>query len=98
MIGVIPNDGKALEPVLGRPQAAGIKVIMNESSEQKNADWDVELIQDKAFGEAHLEAFADAIGGEGKYVVYVGGLTVTLHISGPITPSRCRSRNIRRCS
>ena len=52
---------------------------MNELPEQKNADWDVELIQDKAFGEAHLEAFADAIGGEGKYVVYVGGLTVTLH-------------------
>lgn len=79
VIGVIPNDGKALEPVLGRAQAAGTKVIMNESPEQKNADWDVELIQDKAFGEAHLEAFADAIGGEGKYVVYVGGLTVTLH-------------------
>jgi simple sugar transport system substrate-binding protein len=52
---------------------------MNESPEQKNADWDIELIQDKAFGEAHLEAFANAIGGEGKYVVYVGGLTVTLH-------------------
>ena len=79
VIGVIPNDGKALEPVLGRAQATGIKVIMNESPQQKNADWDVELIQDKAFGEAHLEAFADAIGGEGKYVVYVGGLTVTLH-------------------
>jgi simple sugar transport system substrate-binding protein len=79
VIGVIPNDGKALEPVLGRAQAAGIKVVMNESPGQKNADWDVELIQDKAFGEAHLEAFAQAIGGEGKYVVYVGGLTVTLH-------------------
>ena len=79
VIAVIPNDGKALEPVLGRAQAAGIKVIMNEFPEQKNADWDIELIQDKAFGEAHLEAFADAIGGEGKYVVYVGGLTVTLH-------------------
>lgn len=79
VIGVVPNDGKALEPVLGRAQAAGIKVVMNESPEQKNADWDIELIQDKAFGEAHLEAFANAIGGEGKYVVYVGGLTVTLH-------------------
>ncbi len=31
VIGVIPNDGKALEPVLGRAQAAGIKVVMNES-------------------------------------------------------------------
>jgi simple sugar transport system substrate-binding protein len=79
VIGVVPNDGKALEPVLGRAQGAGIKVVMNESPEQKNADWDIELIQDKAFGEAHLEAFAQAIGGEGKYVVYVGGLTVTLH-------------------
>jgi simple sugar transport system substrate-binding protein len=79
VVGVVPNDGKALEPVLGRAQAAGIKVVMNESPGQKNADWDIELIQDKAFGEAHLEAFAQAIGGEGKYVVFVGGLTVTLH-------------------
>lgn len=79
VIGVVPNDGKALEPVLGRAHDAGISVVMNESPGQKNADWDIELIQDKAFGEAHLEAFAEAIGGEGKYVVYVGGLTVTLH-------------------
>lgn len=79
VIGVVPNDAKALEPVLGRAQDAGIKVVMNESPGQKNADWDIELIQDKAFGEAHLEAFAEAIGGEGKYVVYVGGLTVALH-------------------
>jgi len=79
VIGVVPNDGKALEPVLKRAQDAGIKVVMNESPGQKNADWDVELIQDKAFGEAHLEAFAKAIGGEGKYVVFVGGLTVALH-------------------
>jgi simple sugar transport system substrate-binding protein len=79
VIGVVPNDGKALEPVLGRAQAAGIRVVMNESPGQKNADWDIELIQDKAFGEAHLDAFAEAIGGEGKYVVYVGGLTVALH-------------------
>ena len=38
VIGVVPNDGKALEPVLGRAQAAGIKVVMNESPGQKNAD------------------------------------------------------------
>jgi simple sugar transport system substrate-binding protein len=79
VIGVVPNDGKALEPVLKRAQDAGVKVVMNESPGQKNADWDIELIQDKAFGEAHLEAFAKAIGGEGKYVVFVGGLTVALH-------------------
>lgn len=79
VIGVIPNDGAALEPVFKRAQEAGIKVIVHEQPAQKNADWDIELIQDKQFGEAHLEAFAEAIGGEGKYVLYVGGLTVTLH-------------------
>ena len=79
VIGVIPNDGAALEPVFKRAQDAGIKVIVHEQPGQKNADWDIELIQDKQFGEAHLEAFAEAIGGEGKYVVFVGGLTVTLH-------------------
>jgi simple sugar transport system substrate-binding protein len=79
VIGVVPNDGKALEPVLKRAEESGAKVVMNESPGQKNADWDIELIQDKAFGEAHLEAFANAIGGEGKYVVFVGGLTVALH-------------------
>ena len=30
VIGVVPNDGKALEPVLKRAQDAGIKVVMNE--------------------------------------------------------------------
>jgi simple sugar transport system substrate-binding protein len=79
VIGVIPNDGAALEPVFKRAQDAGIKVIVHEQPNQKNADWDIELIQNKEFGEAHLEAFADVTGGEGKYVLYVGGLTVTLH-------------------
>jgi simple sugar transport system substrate-binding protein len=79
VIGVIPNNGAALEPVFKRAQDAGIKVIVHEQPGQKNADWDIELIQNKQFGEAHLEAFAEAIGGEGKYILYVGGLTVTLH-------------------
>jgi simple sugar transport system substrate-binding protein len=79
VIGVIPNDGAALEPVFKRAQEAGIKVIVHEQPGQPNADWDIELIQNEAFGEAHMEAFAEAVGGKGKYIVYVGGLTVTLH-------------------
>jgi simple sugar transport system substrate-binding protein len=79
VIGVIPNDGAALEPVLKRARDAGIIIVTHEQPGQKNADWDIELIQNDQFGEAHLEAFAEAIGGEGKYIVYVGGLTVTLH-------------------
>src|SRR6185369_8408475 len=58
VIGVIPNDGAALEPVFKRAQEARIKVITHEQPGQKNADWDIELIQDKQFGEAHLEEFA----------------------------------------
>ena len=79
VIGVIPNDGAALEPVFKRAQDAGIKVIVHEQPGQPNADWDIELIQNDQFGEAHMEAFAEAVGGTGKYIVYVGGLTVTLH-------------------
>jgi simple sugar transport system substrate-binding protein len=79
VIGVIPNDGAALEPVLKRAQDAGIKVVVHEQPNQKNADWDVELIQDQEYGEAHLEAIAKLMGGEGKYILFVGGLTVALH-------------------
>lgn len=79
VIGVIPNDGPALEPVFKRAHDAGIKIVVHEQPGQKNADWDIELIQNDTFGEAHMEAFAEALGGEGKYIVFVGGLTVTLH-------------------
>ena len=58
VIGVIPNDGPALEPVFKRAKEAGIIVITQEQPGQKNSDWDIELIQDVAFGEAHMEAFA----------------------------------------
>jgi simple sugar transport system substrate-binding protein len=54
VIGVIPNNGAALEPVFKRAQDAGIKVIVHEQAGEKNADWDIELIQNKEFGEAHL--------------------------------------------
>src|SRR5262245_21224180 len=41
VIGVVPNDAKAVEPVRGRAQEAGRKVIMNDSPGQKNGDWDI---------------------------------------------------------
>ena len=81
--------------MLKRAQDAGIKVVTHECPDQKNADWDIELIQVKGFGEAHMEAFAKAIGGEGKYVVYVGALTVPLHNLWADCGDRAtRSRNI----
>lgn len=79
LIGCVPNDAVALQPVFQRAQAAGIKVITHESPDQKFNDWDFELTTAEGYGGAHMELFAKLMGGEGKYIVYVGSLTVPLH-------------------
>jgi simple sugar transport system substrate-binding protein len=79
VIAVVPNDAKALEPVFKRAQEAGIKVITHESPDQNFNDWNIELTTVKGFGERHMESLAKTMGGEGKYIVYVGSLTVPLH-------------------
>jgi simple sugar transport system substrate-binding protein len=78
-IGVVPNDAKALEPVFERAKAAGIPVITHESPDQKGNVWDIEMIDNKEFGERHMKDFAKYMGEEGEYIVYVGSLTVPLH-------------------
>src|ERR1700757_4315989 len=57
VIGVVPNDAKALEPVFDRAQAAGIPVITHESPNQKGNTWDIEMIDNVGYGEAHMKAF-----------------------------------------
>lgn len=79
VIAVVPNDAKALEPVFKRAHDAGIKVITHESPEQIGNDWNIELTTVAGFGEMHMEALAKAMGGKGKYALYVGSLTVPLH-------------------
>ena len=79
VIAVVPNDATALEPVFKRAQEAGIKVLTHESPDQKFNDWNVELTTVEGFGETHMEALAEAMDGEGEYIVYVGSLTVPLH-------------------
>lgn len=79
VIGVVPNDAGVLEPVLKRAMDQGIHVITHESPDQQNVDWDFELASAKGYGEAYGKRLADALGGEGKYAVFVGGLTVPLH-------------------
>lgn len=79
IIGVVPNDANAIEPVLAKARAAGIKVITHESPAQKNVDWNFEMASAKGFGEAHAELLAKSMGGKGGYAVYVGSLTVPLH-------------------
>jgi len=79
VIAVVPNDAKALEPVFKRAQEAGIKVITHESPDQNFNDWDMELTTAQNYGEEHMKALAKEMGEKGKYIVYVGSLTVPLH-------------------
>jgi len=79
VIGVVPNDATALEPVIQKARDAGIIVITHESPEQKNNNWDFEMVSAQGYAEAHAKLFAEQMGGKGKYVVYVGSLTVPLH-------------------
>ena len=76
---VVPNDATVLEPVLKKAQEKGILVIANESPGQAGADWDIEMIDNTKFAEAAAESAAKAAGGEGEYVMFVGGLSVPLH-------------------
>jgi simple sugar transport system substrate-binding protein len=78
-IGVVPNDAEVLEPVLARAREQGIIVITHESPDQENVDWNFEMASAVGFGEAHAELLAEKMGGDGKYALYVGSLTVPLH-------------------
>ena len=78
-IGVVPNDAEVLEPVLARAREQGIIVITHESPDQQNVDWNFEMASSVGFGEAHAKLLADRMGGDGKYALYVGSLTVPLH-------------------
>lgn len=79
VIGVVPNDEAALEPVLEKARAAGIKVVSHEGPGLQNVDWNFELASARGFGETHAELLAQKMGGKGEYAVYVGSLTVPLH-------------------
>lgn len=76
---VVPNDAAALEPVFRKARERGIVVLTHESPTQKGADWDVETIDSKKFGELNFEALAQYMGGKGEFAVFVGSLTVPLH-------------------
>ncbi|MGC9384679.1 MAG: autoinducer 2 ABC transporter substrate-binding protein [Kosmotogaceae bacterium] len=76
---VVPNDADAMEPVLQKARDNGIIVLTHESPDQKSADWDIEVIDNVAFGEQNFERLASLMDGEGKFALFVGSLTVPLH-------------------
>lgn len=77
---VVPNDAKSIEPAFARAQAQKIVTITHESPNQKNADFDIEMIDNRAFGEKAMELMVQYMGAtSGEYVVFVGSLTVPAH-------------------
>nr|WP_247649444.1 substrate-binding domain-containing protein [Labrenzia sp. THAF82] len=79
VIGVVPNDEAALEPVLTKAREAGIKVVAHEGPGLNSVDWNFELASATGFGEAHAELLCESAEEAGSYAVYVGSLTVPLH-------------------
>jgi simple sugar transport system substrate-binding protein len=78
-IAIVPNDAKALEPVLKKAKEKGIIVITHESPDQVGSDFDFELIDNVKFAEHAWDQLVEYMGDSGEYAVFVGGLTVPLH-------------------
>jgi simple sugar transport system substrate-binding protein len=76
---IVPNNAQSLEPVLAQAKQQGIVVITHESPNQKNADFDIEMIDNEKFGRFGLEKMVQFMGSDGEYVIYVGSLTVPAH-------------------
>lgn len=76
---VVPNDARALEPVFDRARARGIKVITHESPDQRGHDYNLEAIDNEAFGRYHIDQLVEFMGDTGDYVVFVGSLTAPTH-------------------
>lgn len=77
---VVPNNAQSIEPAFARARAQKIVTITHESPNQKNADFDIEMIDNKAFGEKALELMVKYMGTtKGDYVIFVGSLTVPAH-------------------
>lgn len=76
---VVPNDARALEPVFARARARGIRVITHESPAQRQHDYNLEAIDNEAFGRYHVDKMVEYMGETGDYVVFVGSLTAPTH-------------------
>ena len=78
---VVPNDPKAMIPVLQKAKAAGIVVISHEAEELKGiVDYDMEAFRNEDFGKLMFESLAKYMNYEGDYVGMVGALTMQTHM------------------
>jgi simple sugar transport system substrate-binding protein len=78
---IVPNDPKALIPVVKKAKEAGIIVVIHEGAALCGiADFDLEVIDNVALGALMGKALGEAMGGKGKYASTVGGLTMQTHM------------------
>ena len=79
---VVPNDPEALVPTIEKARAAGIVVVSHEAPGiADSVDLDVEAFVNEDFGKLMGENLAQAMGGEGEYAGFVGGLTMETHMT-----------------
>lgn len=76
---VVPFSVEAVEPVLKKARARGIKVISHEASSQENADLIIEPFDNAEYGRHLMEHLAHFMGGEGEYATFVGSLNSKSH-------------------
>lgn len=78
---VVPIDQDAVKPSITKAREAGIVVIMNEGEELLPvANYNIETYSHQMLGEAFGKRLAEELGGEGEWVMMVGGLTQLSHM------------------
>jgi simple sugar transport system substrate-binding protein len=76
-----PSDPDSMIAATKKAKEAGIVVISHEAESLAGiVDWDLEAVDNELFGAEIGKQLAEAMGGKGKYVGAVGGLTMETHM------------------
>lgn len=79
---IVPNDPEALLPTIEKAKESGIVVVTHEAPGiASSVDLDVEAFVNEEFGQLFGEKLAKAMGEEGQYAGFVGGLTMETHMT-----------------
>ncbi|MFR9208449.1 MAG: substrate-binding domain-containing protein [Lachnospiraceae bacterium] len=77
---VVPFSAEACEPVLKSAMDQDIVVIGHEADSFVNCDFDIEALDNSAYGAALMDALAEGMGEEGEYITTVGAVTSTSQV------------------
>lgn len=72
---IIPNDPASLEETLSEARENGVVVVSHEAETLKATDFNLEGFTAEDYAVYRAEALAQAMGGEGQYVNFLGFLT-----------------------